>query len=133
MPYEEHEAGGMAIDAGHKRPGPGLMGASTLIGDPVQNLRIEYLAVVKEVMLDMRTGKIAFAILASGSIFSLDQTLFAVPWEALVHDTVLNRFMLDIDKERFEQAPGFDMRHWPNMMDPHWAEQIHRFYGIAPK
>jgi hypothetical protein len=58
--------------------------------------------------------------------------LFAVPWQALHLDTINKRFVLDIDKQRLQNAPGFDKDAWPDMADTQWAQQIHSFYGTDP-
>ena len=128
MSYEERDAYGMYVDSGHKGPGPELMGADTLIGDHVHNLQDEHIGEIKEIMLDMRTGKIAYAVMSYGGVFSFGEKLFAVPWEALTLDTRNKRFTLNIDKERIEKAPGFDADDWPNMANQAWATQIHNYY-----
>jgi sporulation protein YlmC with PRC-barrel domain len=130
MSYEERDTYGMYVDNGHKGPGPELMGADTLIGDHVHNLQNEHLGEIKEIMLDMRTGKIAYAVMAGG-VLTIGEKLFAVPWEALTLDTVNKRFTLNLDKERIENAPGFDTDHWPNMANQTWASQIHTYYGTT--
>lgn len=132
MSYEERDAYGMYVDHGQKGPGPELMGADTLIGDHVHNLKNEHLGEIKEIMLDMRSGQVAYAVLAFGGFLGLGEKLFAVPWNALHLDTVNKRFVLNIDKERLKNAPGFDKDHWPDMTDVRWVEQIHTFYGVAP-
>ena len=58
--------------------------------------------------------------------------LFAVPWSALTLDTENKRFVLDVEKERLEGAPGFDKDQWPDMADPTWAKSIHAYYGVTP-
>ena len=123
MSYTGRDAYGMYVDNGNKGPGPELMGADTLIGDHVHNLKNEHLGEIKEIMLDMRTGKIAYAVMSSGGILTIGEKLFAVPWEALTLDTVNKRFTLNIDKERIENAPGFDTDHWPNMANQTWASR----------
>jgi hypothetical protein len=62
----------------------------------------------------------------------MGEKLFAVPWQALHLDTVNKRFVLDIDKDRLQNAPGFDKNAWPDMADAQWAQQIHSFYGTDP-
>ncbi len=54
--------------------------------------------------------------------------LFAIPWKALKHDKVNNRFMLDVDVERLKNAPGFEKHQWPNMADATWSSTIESFY-----
>ncbi len=65
------------------------------------------------------------------AVLTIGEKLFAVPWEALTLDTVNKRFTLNIDKERIENAPGFDTDHWPNMANQTWASQIHSYYGTG--
>ena len=131
MSYEERDAYGMYVDTGHKGPGPELMGAGTLIGDHVHNLKNEHLGQIKEIMLDMRTGQVAYAVMSSGGFLSLGEKLFAVPWEHLKLDTVNKRFTLDVDKDTVENAPGFDTDHWPNMSDVEWENQVRGYYSSS--
>ncbi|HEY0487994.1 MAG TPA: PRC-barrel domain-containing protein [Telluria sp.] len=110
-------------------PGPALMGADTLIGDSVVNGQEENLGDIKEIMLDMRSGQVAYAVLSFGGFLGMGEKLFAVPWQALHLDTVNKRFVLNVDKQRLKNAPGFDPDRWPDMSDAGWANQIHSFYG----
>ena len=128
MSYQERDAYGMYLDKHHKGPGPELMGAQTLIGNHVHNLQTEHLGEIKEIMLDMRSGKVAYAVMSSGGVLGLGHKLFAVPWEALTLDTEHKRFTMDVAKERIDNAPGFDTDHWPDMADQQWAQQIHGYY-----
>ena len=44
----------------------------------------------------------------------------------------LEHLVLDVSKERLQNAPGFDKNHWPNMSEPKWTIEIDKFYGPAP-
>lgn len=110
-------------------PGPGLMGAHTLLGNDVYNKDGEDLGDIKEFMIDMASGKIAYAVLSYGGLLGLGDKLFAVPWAALVLDTVNKRFTLNVVKTALKDAPGFDKDHWPTMSDRTWASGVHKFYG----
>ena len=131
MSYADRDRYGIyrALGAG---PGPALMGADTLIGDSVVNALDEDLGDIKEIMLDMRTGQVAYAVLAFGGFLGLGEKLFAVPWQALQLDTINKRFVLDVEKDRLKNAPGFDPNAWPDMSDMAWSDQIHAFYGTDP-
>lgn len=131
MTYEERDIYGIYKDNSHKGPGPELMGANTLTGDHVHNVQNVHLGDIKEIMLDMRTGKVAYAVLSFGGVFSIGEKLFAVPWNALTLDTVNKRFVLDVEKERFENAPGFDSDDWPDMADLSWSASIDSYYGVS--
>ena len=132
MSYANRDKYGMYKRSGSAGPGPALMGADTLIGDGVVNGREEDLGDIKEIMLDMGTGQVAYVVLAFGGFLGMHEKLFAVPWQALHLDTVNHRFVLNIEKERLKTAPGFNKDAWPDMADINWANQIHTFYGTDP-
>mgnify|MGYP006163728021 CR=1 FL=1 len=113
-------------------PGPHLMGANTLVGNDVYNHKEESLGDIKEIMLDVSSGKVSYAVLSFGTFLGMGEKLFAVPWDALKLDTQNKRFVLKVDKEQLENAPGFDKNHWPDMADTNWAQGIHRYYGTKP-
>jgi sporulation protein YlmC with PRC-barrel domain len=129
MTFEDRDKYGMYKQTGKSGPGPVLMGAGTLIGEDVVNRTDEDLGDIKEIMIDMRTGEVAYAVLSFGGVLGIGEKLFAVPWQALPLDTVNKRFVLDISKDRLESAPGFDPDAWPDMTDVTWTNQIHTFYG----
>ena len=133
MSYTERDTYGMYKGRlGEEGPGPRLMGADTLLGNDVYNRQEEDLGDIKEIMLDMESGRVAYAVLSFGGILTLGEKLFAVPWNALKLDTKNKRFTLDVDKERLEMAPGFDPDRWPDMADETWSREVHSFYGTTP-
>ena len=127
MSYLDRDILGMYRN--HDGPGPALMGADTLIGDEVYNHNDEELGDIKEIMLDMRTGQIAYAVLSFGGILGMGDKLFAVPWERLTLDTVNKRFLLNVDKSQLKDAPGFDKNNWPDMGSDAWNQQMEAFSG----
>ena len=140
MNYEDRDTYGMyrpdatgAIGPSRRQgPGPELMGAATLTGNDVVNSSNESLGDIKEFMLDMRTGHVAYAVLSFGGLLGMGDKLFAVPFNALKLDTVNKRFVLNLEKSRLESAPGFDKDAWPNMADASWAKDVHAYYGTKP-
>jgi len=106
-----------------------VMAASTLIGDKVVNKADEDLGKIEEIMLHLPSGRIAYAVLSFGGFLGMGDKLFAIPWEALTLNEDRKCFVLGIDKERLEKAPGFDKDNWPDMTNPRWSEEIYKYYG----
>lgn len=131
MGYSERDKYGMYSN-NSAGPGPALMGADTLLGEKVVNEYGIELGDIKEIMLDMQTGQVAYAVLAFGGFMGMGEKLFAVPWQALHLDTANKRFLLNVDKDRLKTAPGFNKDAWPDMADMQWANSIHAFYGTDP-
>ena len=129
--YVSRDTYGMYKNYGSNGPGPALMGADTLLGNDVYNGAGENLGSIKEFMIDMPSGRIAYAVLSFGGFLGMGDRLFAVPWQALKLDTANKRFALNVVKEKLKNAPGFDKDHWPSMADPSWATSVHTFYGVS--
>ena len=108
------------------------MDAATLIGDAVVNARGDDLGKIEAIMLDVTSGRIAYAVLSFGGFLGMGSKLFAIPWSALTLDTDQKCFILDVPKERLDNAPGFDKDHWPQMADPTWASDLHSYYDVQP-
>ena len=122
---------GMYADNTLDGPGPELMGANTLDGNDVFNRQGEDLGDIKEIMLDMSNGRVAYAVLSYGGFLGMGDKLFAVPWSALTLDTINKRFTLSVSVEALKEAPGFDKECWPSMTDKAWAGGVHKFYGTT--
>jgi sporulation protein YlmC with PRC-barrel domain len=109
---------------------------SKLIGADVENPQGENLGDIKDIVLD-QDGRLAYAVLAFGGFLGVGEKYFAVPWAALSPAPEQkpgnrDRYILNVDKERLKNAPGFDHNNWPDMADRTWAEQVHAFYGVPP-
>jgi sporulation protein YlmC with PRC-barrel domain len=109
-----------------------VLSASTLGGDHVQNSAGEDLGKVNEIMIDIPSGKVAYAVLSFGGFLGMGNKLFALPWSALKLDEGKKCFVLDVDKKKLENAPGFDKDNWPDMADTTWGNEIFSYYGARP-
>jgi sporulation protein YlmC with PRC-barrel domain len=111
---------------------PNILSANTMIGDDVVNMQGEDLGEIKELMIDLETGQVAYAVLSFGGVLGLGDKLFAIPWSALTVDTENKNFVLSVSKEKLEDAPGFDKDNWPDMADRTWGAEIYTYYGYTP-
>jgi sporulation protein YlmC with PRC-barrel domain len=109
-----------------------VLAASTLAGDAVKNSAGDDLGRVDEIMIDIPSGRIAYAVLSFGGVLGMGGKLFAVPWKALRVDEDETCFILDVDKKTLENAPGFDKNHWPDMADTLWGSEVYQYYGATP-
>ena len=93
---------------------PQVLSATSLIGDKVINRYGEDLGSVKELMINLDEGHVAYVVLSFGGYMGIGEKLFAIPWEALDLDTEKRAFILNVKKEALENAPGFDKDNWPD-------------------
>jgi sporulation protein YlmC with PRC-barrel domain len=110
---------------------PRVLSASSLAHTRVVNGQDEDLGRIEELMIDLPSGRIAYAVLSFGGFLGFGDKRFAVPFEALAIDPENERFRLDVPRERLEQAEGFDQDDWPDFADRRWGEQVYRHYGVT--
>ncbi|MEZ5963708.1 MAG: PRC-barrel domain-containing protein [Planctomycetota bacterium] len=93
---------------------PRVLSATSLIGDTVKNSRGEELGSVRELMIDLANGRVAYAVLSFGGFLGFGDKLFAIPWSRLTVDTDDRCVVFDVAKEELEAAEGFDKDNWPD-------------------
>lgn len=106
-----------------------LLSASTLRNTSVTNLRGESLGSIEDLMLDPQSGRVAYAVLDFGGFLGIGNKLFAVPLEAFRVDTANEQLVLDVTKDKLNDAPGFDKDNWPKTTDHTFIENVYGFYG----
>jgi uncharacterized protein YjbJ (UPF0337 family)/sporulation protein YlmC with PRC-barrel domain len=111
---------------------PKVMAAGTFTGYRVVNPVGEDLGKIEDIVVDIESGHIAYAVLSFGGFLGFGNKLFAIPWEALKLSSHNDTFILHENKEVLENAPGFDKDHWPEMADRQWGAGIYNYYGYQP-
>ncbi|HEY4155280.1 MAG TPA: PRC-barrel domain-containing protein [Puia sp.] len=88
--------------------------ASSVIGDKVRNNANEHLGEIKDIMLDITTGKIDYFVIEFGGFLGIGIKYFAIPFRLIRVDAEKKMFVFNQSKEALEKAPGFDIEHWPD-------------------
>jgi sporulation protein YlmC with PRC-barrel domain len=114
--------------SGERRPYRRVLGAKTLIGDTAWSFDGDYLGKIKEVMIDLQSGRVAYVVLSIGGLLGIGEKLFAVPWDSLLIDEGNKQFVVDATLRQLENVPGFAKDKWPDAADPDWRAQIHGYY-----
>jgi len=102
--------------------------ASSIIRDKVQNDKGEHLGEVKDIMLDIISGKIEYYVIEFGGFLGIGIKYFAIPFGLLKVDPIKKVFLFNERKEMLEKAPGFDMDHWPKT-NVHF-EEVYSYWGF---
>ena len=72
----------------------------------MRNSTGEDLGKVDEIMIDIPSGRVAYAVLSFGGILRMGNKLFAVPWSALKVDEDEKCFILDVNKTDAGERAG---------------------------
>lgn len=110
--------------------------ASKAIGGTVKNLSDENIGKIEDIVFDPQEGSVNYAVLSFGGFLGVGDKWFAVPWDQfkITYENGTKdkfHFVLDVDKERLKNAPGFDKSRFPNLGDPNWAEEVEVYYRAS--
>ena len=106
--------------------------ASTMIGTNVANLEGDSLGVIKEIVIEPHTFKVAYVVVSFCGFFRMSGKLFAMPFGLFRYDANKSEYILDLAKEKLEEAPGFDPESWPSMANEKWHRDVFEYYGYRP-
>jgi len=108
------------------------LSASSIMEFAVENSAGEDLGYIKDLMMDLSTGTIAYAVLSFGGIFGMGDKLFAIPWSKLTPGDKDKTFILNVPKEKLEAKRGFDKNEWPDFQDTEWRQETYQYYDAKP-
>jgi hypothetical protein len=110
---------------------------SLIASDKVQSTSVrrldgEKIGTIERVMIDKRSGQVAYAVMSFGGFLGMGSDYRAVPWHALHYNEGLDAYEMEMTDDRLRGAPvlaGDDPDLWK---DPRWNQSIHDYYGVPP-
>jgi sporulation protein YlmC with PRC-barrel domain len=110
--------------------------ATGLLGMPVKNHQNEKLGSIREIVLDLDSGKVGYAVLSIGGFLGIGDKLVAVPVNALSVGPDRDSLVVDADKARLQEMPALT-KEWPEINDPqiasHWNLDNSAIGGAAAR
>ena len=106
-----------------------LIAASKVNGTNVYNGQGESLGSIYDVMIDKRSGGVAYAVMSFGGFLGMGEDYHPLPWSVLTYDTEQGGYVVNLDKEALEGAPQYadtDEAPWD---DPEYARGIDDYYS----
>jgi sporulation protein YlmC with PRC-barrel domain len=106
------------------------MRASQLIGKPVKNAQGENLGKIEDLVIDLDSERVYYALLSFGGILGMGNKRFLIPVSAFRPGREPDQPVLDVDKERLKNAPGFDPGRLPDYGASNWHRGVDRYYKL---
>ena len=128
MSQEQHQQAEPDDPIDHRHE---LISSRRVEGTAVYNRSEERLGSIHSVMIDKRSGTVAYAVLSFGGIFGLGEHVHPVPWQLLNYDVGLDAYVVDLTREELAQAPTLhlDQAERPQPQD---YEEVTGYYAKLP-
>lgn len=104
------------------------MRASNLLDQQVKNSLGENLGQIQDLVIDVAAQRVHYAVLSFGGVLGIGDRLFAYPISAFKPSSERDELVLNVDKEKLSEAPGFERNNWPDWNDARYRREIERYF-----
>lgn len=122
-------ASGSGQDQGAAQQAIRDMRVSEMLGMEVTNAQDEELGNVQDLVIDVNNQQVHYVVLSHGGILGVGDKLFAYPIRAFEPGAKAEQLVMNVPKERLENAPGIDKDQWPDWSKPEYRGEVDRHFG----
>jgi sporulation protein YlmC with PRC-barrel domain len=109
------------------------MRASELLGKEVRNQQGQELGEIEDVLVDVSTGRVQYAVLSFGGFMDMGDELFTFPLSAFDRSQRGEQLVLNVSSEQLQKAEGFDEENWPVYgRDKDFFDRVQNLFGGQP-
>src|SRR5262245_9430484 len=94
-----------------------LISANKVEGTTVKNPAGEKLGSIEEIMIDKRSGKVAYAVMSFGGFLGIGDRHHPLPWRVLKYDTKLEGYIVNLEKRVLEKSPTYGTIHRVDLVE----------------
>lgn len=109
-----------------------LIASSRVEGTNVYNRKGESLGEINDLMIDKKSGHVAYAIMSFGGFLGMGESYHPLPWSVLDYDESQGGYVVDIDKDRLKAAPNYGVDETPDWTG-NYGREIDDYYGVTPR
>jgi hypothetical protein len=81
-------------------------------------------------MIGKRSGEVAYAVMSFGGFLGMGQSYHPLPWDMLEYDERQGGYVVDLDKDRLQNAPYYGANDMPDWSDEQYRRRIDNYYSV---
>jgi len=105
-----------------------LIGSDKVEGTEVYRSNGDHIGEIERVMLEKRTGKVAYAVMAFDTFLGMGGDEYTIPWNKLDYDTSLGGYRTDITEEQLRGSPSFYRDRDYDWTDRNRERELHDYW-----
>lgn len=109
-----------------------LIASDKVEGTPVYRSDGEKVGRIENVMIDKRSGKVAYAVLTFGGFFGIGSDHYPLPWSLLTYNERLGGYEVNVTDEQLKGAPHYDAAGDWDWADFDRGRAVYNYYGLVP-
>ena len=109
-----------------------LIASDKVEGTAVRRSNGDKLGTIQRVMIDKRSGKVAYAVMTFGGFLGIGDEYRALPWSVLRYNERLDAYELDVTENQLRNAPVLATDWDTGEFGRDWERDIHDYYRASP-
>ena len=105
-----------------------LISSDKVEGTAVYDAKGEHIGSIEWVMIEKRSGQVAYAVLSFGGFLGIGSDSYPIPWDALKYDTSLGGYRTNITEQQLQGAPKYAGDSW-DWDDRERGRKVYDYYG----
>jgi hypothetical protein len=87
---------------------------------------------IARIMIDKRSGKVAYAVMSFGGFLGMGADYVSLPWHVLRYNENLDAYELNVTEDQLRGAPPATGGWDTGTVSREWERNIHNYYGVDP-
>lgn len=106
-----------------------LVAAAEVAGAAVLDPKGSKIGTIERLMLDKRSGKVAYAVMSFGGFLRVGERHFPLPWPGLAYNPGEDAYVVDVTAEQLKNAPSWTAGAMPDPADEAYYSQVCVYWG----
>ncbi len=106
-----------------------LIASDKVEGTEVRRSNGDRIGTIDRVMIDKRSGQVAYAVMSFGGFLGLGESRRPIPWASLRYNTDLDAYELDLSEDQIKAAPAYRDDDSFDWSDRGWNQSMSSHYG----
>lgn len=113
----------------HVRETGQLISADKVTGTSVYNAAGDDLGTIHDLMIDKRSGRVAYAVMSFGGFLGMGEKYHPLPWNVLTYDEDKGGYNIDLTSEQLRSAPAYSRDEISRFGTSSADERVDTYYG----
>ena len=109
-----------------------LIGSDKVEGTPVYRSNGDKVGTIERIMIDKRSGKVAYAVMSFGGFLGIGEDYYPLPWSLLTYNTRRDGYEVNISEQQLKGAPKYSKHENWDWSDPERGRRVYDYYQATP-
>lgn len=109
-----------------------LIASDKVEGTNVYRSNGDHIGHIERVMIDKRSGKVAYAVMNFGGFLGIGEESYPLPWSVLTYNERLGGYEVNIGEEQLRGAPHYARGSDYDWTDREAGRRVYDYWGVTP-